>query len=66
MGKFPVARFVERRQVVAIVPAPQRDDPPGRGEVREREAVIAQSERPLPDVDLPRITRSINTGEWTT
>lgn len=38
---WPQTRFEERIQVVAIVPEAQRDEPPGRGNVREKEVVLA-------------------------
>lgn len=56
---WPQTRFVERRSVVAIVPYPQRDEPPGRGEVGHKEVVLASLERTVHPNDVEGAVRDV-------
>lgn len=40
-------KFVVRKQIVAVMHSPQRDDPPGRDPYRKYEIVVAECEKDL-------------------
>lgn len=59
---FPTARFIERRSVVAVVPEAQADEPPGRGNVREREVIVAAYEADLLPADVQATVARLGAG----
>jgi hypothetical protein len=57
-----VTTFVERRTIVALVEEPCRDEPPGRGNVRTREIIVAHSEQAVAFDLLPSAVAAVVGG----